>query len=223
MQGQSRGDLRLHGGSRDPGVPDFIPCGFPADVPYWRRHQTARAGSPPSGGPRCAGGPSWPRTRGRSWRLRWPARRPTRGTSTSTTATRATTTLPIPTMFVACAEDGMTATASGETWCNVERVADAARLCSKRKGHHQRSPCACAGMRFAPGRRCACCQGGGIASRGHSNHRRRRKRPCLDRRRCRRFCHISACDPHPHYRRHPPGHPVGTSTLVALASHRRLI
>ena len=28
----------------------------------------------------------------------------------------------------------MTATASGETWCNVERVADAARLCSKRKG-----------------------------------------------------------------------------------------
>jgi hypothetical protein len=28
----------------------------------------------------------------------------------------------------------MSATVLGESWCNVERVADAARLCGKRKG-----------------------------------------------------------------------------------------
>src|SRR5450432_1864667 len=36
-------------------------------------------------------------------------------------------------MFVACAEDGMIATASGGSWCGVERLAEAAAHCAKRK------------------------------------------------------------------------------------------
>ena len=91
----------------------------------------------------------------------------------------------------------------------------------QRTGHHRYSSCACIGMRRAHGRRCACGQGGGSASCGNSNHGRRGKRPCLDRRRYRRIRHICIRDPDSHYHGNHTDRSSFNGTLVALATHRQ--
>jgi len=64
-------------------------------------------------------------------------------------------------------------------------------------------------------------QGGGIASRSHSHHRRRGECPGLHRGRYPRVLCIRIRCPAPHRHGQHPGHSAGTSTLVALAAHRQ--